>query len=338
MYAPLRRLWIVAIILALIAPAAINSHPRSKHQHVQSRQNKKDVKKVPDGIPTLWRQPGDIAARDLFWGPGGENQQPDLRRVTLIEKEKGGYSIKYRVRDASGREWIAKIGKEAKGETAASRLMWAVGYYADTNYLVPSVYVEGLNKTLQNVRFGLRPKEVKRIDGWNWDRNPFVGSRQFQGLKVMMALLNNWDLKDSNNKIAVTKNQKIADNELRYFVADLGGSFGKVSHIPRFLQFKPDRNNPNAYARSHLVNGVKDDRVDLHFRSKKGYLTKNITVADARWISNWLSRLSNQQIEDAFRAANYSPAESRLMTQAVRQRIEELSKVENRLASRNRLQ
>src|SRR5206468_3804498 len=119
-----------------------------------------------------------------------------------------------------------------KGETAASRLMWAVGYHSDVNYLVPKVYVEGLNKTLENVRFGLRPKDTKRIDGWQWARNPFVGSRQFQGLKIMMALLNNWDLKDSNNKIADARDKKIADNELHYFVADLGRSFGKVNYSP----------------------------------------------------------------------------------------------------------
>ena len=213
--------------------------------------------------------------------------------------------------------------------------MWAVGYHTDTNYLVPSVKVEGLNKPLQNARFGLRPKDVKRVDGWNWDRNPFVGSRQFQGLKVMMALLNNWDLKDSNNKIAVARDQKIADNNLRYFVADLGGSFGKVSHLPRFLQFKPDRNSPKAYARSHLVNGVKDDRVDLHFKLKKGHLYKNVSVADARWISGYLSRLSDAQIADAFRAANYRPDEVRMMTRAVRQRISELATVDNRLAARS---
>ena len=335
MYAPLRRFGLLAIGLALVLPVAINSNPEPKHHHAQKQKGKKEKQELPDGIPSLWRQPSDIAKRDLYWGPGGQALRPDLRKVTLIEKEKGGYSTKYRVRDASGREWIAKIGKEAKGETAASRLMWAVGYHTDTNYLVPTVNVEGLNKPLHDVRFGLRPKEVKRVDGWNWDRNPFVGSKQLQGLKVMMALLNNWDLKDSNNKIAVARDKKIADNESRYFVSDLGGSFGKVSHLPRWLQFKPDRNNPKAYARSHLVNGVKDDRVDLHFKLKQGHLYKNISVADARWITGYLSRLSDPQIADAFRAANYRPDEVRMMTKAVRQRINELATVENRLAARS---
>src|SRR5258706_3095934 len=290
-----RRWTLLIVAVALLIPATI--FPGQKHKKKNNKES------LPDGIPVLWRAPSDIAKRDLYWGRGGKAMQPDLRTVTLIKKEKGGYSTKYRVRDALGREWVAKIGKEAKGETAASRLMWAVGYHSDVNYLVPRVYVEGLNKTLENVRFGLRPKEVKRIDGWQWDRNPFVGSRQFQGLKIMMALLNNWDLKDSNNKIVVARDQKIADNESRYLVADLGGSFGKVSHLPRFLQFKPDRNNPKAYARSHLVDGVKDgDRLELHYKSQKSQLIKNISVEDARWIRGWLSRLNDRQIQDAFRA------------------------------------
>jgi hypothetical protein len=323
------RKWALLVIcVALLIPATINSSQKHK--------KKKGKQDLPDGIPVLWRAPSDIGRRDLYWGQGGKTMQPDLRRVTLIEEEKGGYSTKYRVRDASGREWIAKVGKEAKGETAASRLMWAVGYMPDVNYLVPRVYVEGLNKTLENARFGLRPKNVKRVDGWKWDHNPFVGSREFQGMKVMMALLNNWDIKDTNNKVAVVRNDKIADNELQYFVSDLGASFGKVSHIPRAIYFKPDRNNPKAYVKTRLIDKVKDDRVDLHYKLKRKDLFKNITVADAQWINGWLSRLSDRQIEDAFRSANYSPEEVRMMTRGVRARIRELNGVQNTLATRVR--
>ena len=319
-----RRWTLLVVAVALLIPATI--FPGQKHK------KKKNQEDLPNGIPVLWRAPSDISKRDLYWGQGGKAMRPDLREVTLIKKEPGGYSTKYRVRDASGHEWVAKVGKEAKGETAASRLMWAVGYFPDVNYLVPRVHVKGLDKDLENVRFGLRPKDVKRVDGWQWKKNPFVGSREFQGMKVMMALLNNWDIKDSNNKVAVVKNDKIADKELRYFVSDLGGSFGKVSHIPRFLYFKPDRNNPKAYAKTRLINKVKDDRVDFHYKLKRKDLFKNITVDQAQWISGWLSRLSDRQLADAFRAANYSPEEVRMMSHGVRQRIRELQNSTNRLA------
>ncbi len=321
-----RRWTFLVVTLALLIPATI--HPGQKHKKKKSDQS------LPDGIPVLWRAPSDIAKRDLYWGEGGKALQPDLSKVTLIEKEKGGYSTKYRVRDGSGREWVVKLGKEAKGETAASRLMWAVGYLPDVNYLVPKVKVEGLNKPLENVRFGLRPKDVKRVDGWQWKKNPFVGSREFQGMKVMMALLNNWDIKDSNNKVAVVHNKKIADNELRYFVSDLGGSFGKVSHIPRFIYFKPDRNNPKAYAQTRLVDKVKDGRVDFHYKLRRKNLFKDITVDQAQWITGWLSRLSDRQLEDAFRSANYNPTEVRMMSHGVRARINELQNAQKRMAAK----
>ncbi len=304
-----------AFIIVLVIGVSISFAQKYKPKNGNS---------IPAGHAVLWRDPGDTHERDLLLGPGGESMRPDLSQVTLIEKEKGGYSTKYRVRDASGHEWSAKIGKEAQSETAASRLLWGIGYFTDINYLIPSVRVEGLKKTLTNVRFSARPKDIKRLDGFAWSNNPFVGSREFQGLKVMMALINNWDIKDSNNKIIVVSG-KNGENELQYEVHDLGGTFGKISHLPRFLQFKPDRNNPTAYARSHLVDKVKDGRVDFHYSVKRKNLFKNISVEDARWIGDQLSRLSDQQIEDAFRSANYTPEQVRIMTAAVRKRVAELN-------------
>jgi hypothetical protein len=64
-------------------------------------------------------------------------------------------------------------------------------------------------------------------------------------------------------------------------------------------------------------------------------LYKGISIADAQWMTGWLSRLSNRQIEDAFRGANYSPDEVRMLTQGVRLRIKELRGLENGLAKAN---
>ena len=63
MYAPLRRFSVVAIGLALLLPAAINSNPKPKQQHAQKHNGKKGKPELPDGIPSLWRQPADIAKR-----------------------------------------------------------------------------------------------------------------------------------------------------------------------------------------------------------------------------------------------------------------------------------
>src|SRR6476660_4053921 len=213
-------------------------------------------KKLPRGTAVLWRQPSDIASRDLLDGPGGESMRPDLRRITFIKEEKGGYSKKYRVRDASEREWVAKIGKEAQSETSAVRLLWGVGYLTEVNYLVPRVTIPGKG-TFNNVRFEARPKGWKRLDDWKWSRNPFNGTPELQGLKIMMALINNWDLKDSNNQTVYINDR----GELQYIISDLGATFGHASTTPLFWRFTRSRNDPANYAKSNFFEKVKGDRI-----------------------------------------------------------------------------
>lgn len=280
----------------------------------------KDKKHLPKGTPVLWRQPSDISSRNLYVGPGGNAMRPDLRNITLIKEEKGGYSRKFRVRDASGREWVAKIGKEAQSETAAVRLLWGLGYVTEVNYLIPRVTIPGKG-TYQNVRFEARPDGWKRLDEWKWSRNPFVGTPEFQGLKIMMALINNWDIKDSNNQIVFMEN---GQGELHYIISDLGATFGHASTTPLFWRFTRSRNNPANYAKAEFLEKVKGNRVVLHYGGKNRGLFKNISVQDAEWIANLLSQLNDRQIQDAFRAANYTPSEVNLLAQTVRERSREL--------------
>ena len=68
-----------------------------------------------------------------------------------------------------------------------------------------------------------------------------------------------------------------------------------------------------------------DGYVYFEYAGKQNYLFEDITVGDARWMGSLLSRLSRRQIEDAFRASNYSPAQIRLLTEAVQDRIAELT-------------
>jgi hypothetical protein len=282
---------------------------------------KSKKKKTPTGTPVLWVRPTDIGSRDLLLGPGGARMRPDLRRITFIKEEKGGYSKKYRVRDASGREWVAKIGKEAQSETSAVRLLWGVGYLTEVNYLVPRVTIAGKG-TFTNVRFEARPEEWDRVGEWKWKKNPFTSTPEYQGLKIMMALINNWDLKDSNNVIIQVPTER--GNELRYTISDLGATFGHASTTPLFWRLTRSRNNPKNYAKSDFLEKVKGNRVVLHFGGKNSGLMKNITVDDAIWMGTWLAQLSDQQVRDAFRAANYTPAQVDLLTRTVRTRTSEL--------------
>ena len=283
--------------------------------------SKKKKEVLPKGTPILWQRPADISSRDLFLGPGGTAMRPDLRRITFIKEEKGGYSKKYRVRDGSGREWVAKIGKEAQSETSAVRLLWGLGYVTEVNYLVPRITISGKG-TFTNVRLEARPEAWKRLGEWKWNSNPFVGTTEFQGLKIMMALINNWDLKDSNNVIIQLRGNH--GNELYYAISDLGATFGHASTTPIFWRITRSRNDPKSYAESDFFEKVKGDRVVLHFGGKNRGLLNDVDVEDAQWLGSLLAQLSDNQLRDAFRAANYRDDQINLLARTVRARGNEL--------------
>lgn len=284
---------------------------------------------VPDD-KVLWRNV-NIPQRDTFYGPGGRDGQPDLSTITFIREEKGGYSKKYRVRDGSGRVWVAKIGKEAQSETAAVRLLWALGYETEIVYLVPRMTIPGKG-TFTNVRLEARPATVDRGDEWRWKKNPFIGTRELQGLKIMMVFFNNWDMKDANNVIFEEGGHE------RYAISDLGVSFGKtgMTRIPIFWWIGRTRNEPKHYANSKFVKGVDKSRVKFHFNGKNYQVLKNVTVDDARWLADKLTQLTDRQIRDAFRAANYSTADINLLTMAVRDRIRQLDRIGDRRLANGR--
>jgi hypothetical protein len=291
---------------------------------IYAKDDKSKNKKAVTGTPVLWRDPGNIASRDLFAGPGGADMKPDLSRVTFIKEESGGYSKKYRVRDGQGRIWVAKLSKEAQPETAATRILWAVGYQTEIPYLVPSVNIEGKG-TFENVKFEARPEHVKRLDFWSWDDNPFVGTKEFQGLKVLMVLIENWDIKDDNNKILQVRSEQTGRDELLYIISDLGATFGKTGGIA-----SRSRNEPEDYVKAKFINEVKGDYVDFRFSGKRQSLFERITIEHARWIGSLLAQLTDQQIQDAFRAANYKPEQVKMLSEALRGRITELETLPQR--------
>jgi hypothetical protein len=306
---------------------------------VFATQDKKEKKKeMPQGTPVLWREHADASTLDLLAGPGGEEMRPQAP-FTFVEEEKGGYSKKYRVRDAKGRVWVAKIGVEAQPETAVTRLVWAAGYIPEVTYLAPCAKIEGApdpgkdfercDGGLSNVRFEARPENTKRYGEWRWASNPFSGKRELQGLKILMAMFENWDLKDDNNRILVVSGD--GGTELHYIVSDLGATVGKTGGVgglmARLRQIKGTRNNPEDFANDKFIEGVEAGRVRFSFEGKNKELMQDVTVADAQWLSQRLARLSDKQISDAFRAANYSDEDVRLLTSAVRSRINQLAAV-----------
>lgn len=341
---PARAKFLLVLGLLFLIPASrcVGDDAQKTHQ------SKKPTENAPGA---LWIQPANIAARDLFYGPGGKDDAPHTT-FTFLREDLNGTNPKFDVTDENGTKWRVKLGAEVKPEIAASRLLWAVGYFTNEDYFLADLRVEemkrlkrgrklvGAEGTMKNVRLKRLVKDEKRVGIWRWRSNPFVGTREFNGLRVMMALMNSWDLKDENNAV-YQENTDGAPHELRYLVSDLGATFGTTG-----LSY-PDstsKGNLPAYANSKFMKRVNRDYIDfnvptrpnlLHavnpkefvMRLRLQWIGKHIPRSDARWIAQMLSQLSHEQVRQAFRAAGYSADEVEQFTDVVERRISELNKL-----------
>ena len=320
----LRFLTALFLILMLIATGFA--------QGKKSKSKKKEV--LPVGPAIMWEPVNE--RRDLFWGPGGREMEPDLSKVTFVKKESGGHNTKYRIKDGSGRTWIAKLGREARPETAAVRLLWGLGYKNEINYLVPRLTIPGKG-TYNNVRLELRPDNVDRIGEWKWRNNPFVETPEFKGLKIMQVFMTNWDLLDMQNEILKVDTPNGV--EYHYIISDLGRTFGKYgnNNLPIFYRLGRRTGDPKSWSKASFIKGVeKNGRIKWGVKGKNRGIYKDITVADAAWLLARLKTLDDQQLNDVFRAGNYSPSETDMYVKAVKRRINELENLveDNRLAGR----
>jgi hypothetical protein len=275
------------------------------------------------GLPVvLWRDPGDIASRNLLYGPGGQEHAP-AGKFKFVDEDKKGTNPKFHVVDEQGVRWRVKLGPEARAETAATRLLWAVGYFADEDYYLPELRVEGMQKLSRGQEFvsagglvrgaGLERHVTgqKKMGPWSWSDNPFVGSKELGGLEIMMALLNNWDAAEKNNGMYDE------GGERHYVVIDVGATFGRMGGI-----HSRSKDNLKDYSQSEFVLKTPPEYVDF-----SALRFKHIPRADAKWLGELLSKLSADQIRDCFRAAGYSPEEIEGYTKAVQDRIRALNQL-----------
>jgi hypothetical protein len=106
--------------LALLGVAILGGFPTGASSHERYKAANDKAGSSETTTPTLWREPADIASRDLLEGPGGKDHEP--HPPFKFEKEDlKGSNPKFDVRDQDGVKWKVKLGAEAKPETVASR-------------------------------------------------------------------------------------------------------------------------------------------------------------------------------------------------------------------------
>ena len=252
----------------------------------------------------FWREPGQ--PRNLFEGPpaGPRSARPRIdARYTVLKRDTRGFSTTYRVRDERQNEWNVKIGPEAQTEVVASRVLWAVGYHALPSYFVERwiAVADSKGSMLGGARFRPHDLGLKSRGTWSWQENPFVDTPPFNGLLVLMMILNSTDLKNDNNEWFEVVNAPRDDARRWYVVKDLGATLGETGRLD------PRRGDIDSFEREPFIRGVSDGRVRFGYRGRhRELLNDRIRVEDVRWMCERLRKITDRQWRDAFRAGNFT--------------------------------
>ena len=111
-------------------------------------------------------------------------------------------------------------------------------------------------------------------------------------------MLNNSDIKPEQNRIYQVSARDEQPERL-YVVSDLGLSWGESGISD------PKRGDIEAFERQGFIKRIDGDHIEFDQRNLRAELFDQITPADLRWISERMSRLTDKQWRDAFRAAGY---------------------------------
>ena len=129
------------------------------------------------------------------------------------------------VRDAKGVSGC-EAGYRGPAGSGASPLVWAAGYSVDEDYFASEIHVTGLPAHLHrgqkfkdekdnfhDARLKRQSNRGEKAGRWKWRQNPFVGTREFNGLRTLVAVINDWDVKDVNTAIRDEEAEQ-ADNSV----------------------------------------------------------------------------------------------------------------------------
>jgi hypothetical protein len=293
----------------------------------------------------IWRDPGPAADRDLAAGPGGRDGAP-VPPFQFIEEHTSGSQPCVSVRDARGRVWRVKWGAEVHTEAFATRLAWAAGYFVEITYFVPEGRIDGaqdLQRAKQcldeecrfrDARFELDEQGVtKHFDehSWAWNDNPFVGTRQLNGLKIVMVLLSNWDNKDvrdvaRGSNTAIFEYQIGPIREARYLIIDWGAALGTWGNNI----LSRGRWDVEAFAgqNDQFITGTDGEKVLWGYKGQRtADAVQDITREDVRWLYDQLGAVSDEQLAAAVRASGGTESEIAGFTKAIRARLDRLREI-----------
>jgi hypothetical protein len=232
---------------------------------------------------------------------------------TFVARDTSGWSPGFDVRSRDGVDWSVKLGPEAQSEVVTSRILWAIGFHQPPTYFLERWNLTGLESGPQPpARFRPSLASQKVVADWSWYENPFVGSRPFGGLIVANLILNSWDWKTSNNKV-YELSEPMKGVSRMFVVRDLGASLGRTTYPAVLTWFRlrgfgqGTRNDLPGFESQGFITSIDTSgRIEFDYRGIYRDVLETVTPADVRWVCGLLSRLTDEQWRDAFRAGGYS--------------------------------
>ena len=135
-----------------------------------------------------------------------------------------------------------------------------------------------------------------------------------------MTMLNNWDIRGAanNNVLRATTD---GASERRYFVSDLGATFGRMGGpLSNHSKWKL-----NDYIAEGFIEKVEEGVVHLDYDGFDSKMDR-VPVEHARWFAGLVSQLTEAQVKRAFEGAGATPEEAAGFTKRFMEKIADLQR------------
>jgi len=267
----------------------------------------------------------DVPSMDLMAGPEGLGSFAPNESISCayLEKALSGRSPKFACLIPPADELIVKFGRdngEVYAEVAASRLFWALGFYAERIYPV-RVDCRGCpsnihGSEMSSIQRKLAGKDVDNHDtlGWAWPELDLVDSAvggasqaQRDALKLLAVFIQHTDSKPEQQRlVCVDKREKDpGDDPCRdavMMVHDLGLTFG---HANLFNRNSVGSVNLNEWSHANMWKDPTHCIGNLP-KSATGTLDNPIIREEGRkFLADLLVQLTDVQLHDLFEAARF---------------------------------
>ena len=306
--------------------------------------------------PALWQDPGSPAVIEHLdlGGSAGTGIPAPQPPFTFLREDPSGTQPKLFARDAEGHTWNVKFSYEVHNESFCWRVVRACGYFVEPSFFVASGRFENYQPIhrasaslhpdggFTDARFQYRDPKLQFLEhrNWRWDRPPFAGTKELDGLKILIMLFSNWDNKDGRvgaggpntaifERTAPVQypDGKVAVRDWRiYAFTDWGSGMGRWGSV---AGSDSNWNCADYTAQTPaFVRGVERGRVVFGWEGaiNEGF-RDSIPAAHVRWLLQYLGRIGDAQFTAALRAAGAADGDAACFTRAIRARVEELRKV-----------